>query len=77
MKCRIIQANGHLKMCPKCGNDVWRKSTRTINVTYNSGETYDMEVCDADCGYRHKYNIIKFERIRQGYNSPKYKKVEG
>ena len=66
MKVRVIQVDGNLKRCIKCGNTIFRKSTRSryTNKERTEGETYTLFICDK-CGYREVYNKIKWRAKRK------------
>ena len=66
MKCKIIQADKTKKIC-KCGNDIFRCSTKTKYLTRRdkgdkttTGVTYDLRICDK-CNFREQFNEINWK----------------
>ena len=62
MKVRIIQENGKIKRCHRCGHDIFRKSTKSkyTNKQKTEGITYELLICD-NCNFREQFNEIKWK----------------
>ena len=81
MKVKIIQADGTVRTCPKCGGQHFRHSHRSRitareriegNTDANPnghfkeyGEHYELIIC-VRCGEREKRNVIAFHTINRG-----------
>ncbi len=61
MKVQIIGTDKNIKKCVKCGNTIFRKSTKSkyTNKQKTKGVTYTLLICNK-CGYRQVLNKVKW-----------------